>query len=59
MSNLFDDAESAESDRLYFAGCVRQTSPFSGAEYWLLPDGSRVDRDEAMAWLNRKESQSC
>lgn len=55
--NLLDTTEATESQRLYAAGCTRHESPFSGTEYWKLPDGSQRDRGEALAWLRRQEEE--
>lgn len=57
MSNLFDDAESAETQRLTAAGAVRMGC-YYGVEMWELPEQTgHVSRAEALAWLERKEKQ--
>ena len=53
MTSLFDPLEDAESARLMAAGCTRAGRHC--VEMWTLPSGAMVSRNEAMAWLTRKE----
>ena len=53
MTSLFDPLEDAESAALVAAGCTRAGRHC--VEMWTLPDGATVSRQEALAWLTRKE----